>query len=117
MLPYRFSFLISFVLVVMAYRAFLLLNKVNFWDIFIMAVVGALFIIFAYVGPQTVDSTVQTTDMTAVIATSAVTIVYLAILAMRKVDIIPKQAVSVGLFALMLVEMVAGALIGVKPFV
>lgn len=114
MLPYRFSFLISFVLVVMAYRAFLLLNKVNFWDIFIMAVVGALFIIFAYVGPQTVDSTAQTTDMTAVIATSAVTIVYLAILAMRKVDIIPKQAVSVGLFALMLVEMVAGALIGVK---
>lgn len=114
MLPYRFSFLISFVLIVMAYRAFLLINKVNYWDIFIMAVTGAAFIIFAYVGPQTVDATTKALDTTAVIATTAITIAYLAILLLRKANIIPKQAVSVGLFAVMLVEITAGAIIGVK---
>lgn len=114
MLPYRFSFLISFVLVVMAYRAFLLIDKIDIADIFIMGITGAVFIVFAYVGPQTVNATTSETDTTAVTATIAATIVYLAILLLRNIDVIPKQAVSIGLFAVILAEMVSGAFLGVK---
>ncbi|MEE0929832.1 MAG: YfhO family protein [Acutalibacteraceae bacterium] len=114
MLPYRFSFLISFVLVVMAYRAFLLIDKVDIADIFIMAITGAVFIVFAYVGPQTVDSTTNQTNTTAVMATIAATIVYLAILLLRNINVIPKQAVSIGMFVVILAEMISGAFLGVK---
>ncbi len=113
MLPYRFSFLICFVLVVMAYRAFMLLNKIDFANIFIMAITAGVFIIFAYVGPQTVaESGIK--DTTAVTGTLVISVVYLALLALRKVDIIPKQAVSVVMFAVMTVEIVCGVMIGVK---
>lgn len=114
MLPYRFSFLISFVLIVMAYRAFLLIDKITISDIFIMAVTGAVFIVFAYVGPQTVNSTTGEHNTTAVIATTAVAIVYLAILALMNINIIPKQIACWGIFIVMLVEMVSGAFLGVK---
>lgn len=114
MLPYRFSFLISFVLVVMAYRAFLLIDKIDMSDIFIMAVTGGVFIVFAYIGPQTVMEGTEELDLTAVIATIAVSIVYIAILLLRKIDIIPKQAVAWGIFAVIMVEMMSGAFLGVK---
>lgn len=114
MLPYRFSFLISFVLIVMAYRAFLLIEDVTMPDIFIMAVTSAVFIVFAYVGPQTVDSTTGELNTNAVIATIAATVVYLSILLLRNADIIPKQVVSIGLFVVILAEMVSGAFLGVK---
>lgn len=113
MLPYRFSFLICFVLVVMAYRAFLLLNKVTFADIFIMLITATVFVIFAYTGPQTISES-GNHDYGAVSGTIAVSLVYLTILALRKVDIIPKQAVAIGIFAIMLVEIVCGAMIGVR---
>ncbi|MEE1077134.1 MAG: YfhO family protein [Acutalibacteraceae bacterium] len=114
MLPYRFSFLISFVLIVMAYRAFLLIDKVDFGDIFVMGVTGTVFILFAYVGPQTINPTDQTTNTTAVVGTIAVTVVYLGLLALRSVNLMPKQVLSVGIFVVMLVEIFAGAIIGVK---
>lgn len=114
MLPYRFSFLISFTLIVMAYRAFLLIDKVDFGDIFVMAITGTVFILFAYVGPQTINATDQTTDTTAIVGTIAITVVYLGLFALRSVNLMPKQVLSVGIFIVMLVEIFAGAIIGVK---
>ncbi len=114
MLPYRFSFLISFTLIVMAYRAFLLIDKVNFGDIFVMAITGTVFILFAYVGPQTTNATDQTTDTTAIVGTTIITVIYLGLLALRNVDLLPKQVLCAGIFLVMLVEIYAGAIIGVK---
>ena len=114
MLPYRFSFLISFVLVCMAYRAFLLLDEMDFFDLFIMAVTASVFIVFAYVGPQTVNPDTQETDTTAVIATCAATVAYLAIIALKNVKLLPKQTAAWGIFVVILAEMISGAFLGVK---
>lgn len=114
MLPYRFSFLISFVLIIMSYRAFLLIDKINFGDIFVMAVTGTVFILFAYVGPQTIDSADQTTDTTAVVGTIIITVVYLGLLALRNVELLPKHFLVAGVLLAMFIEIYAGAIIGVK---
>ncbi len=114
MLPYRFSFLISFVLIVMAYRAFLLIDKINFSDIFIMAITAVVFILFAYVGPQTVDTSGNVVTKTAVIGSAIIATVYIGVLALQNVKILPKQVAAAGIFIAMLVEIYAGALIGVE---
>ena len=51
MIPYRFSYLISFVLVVMAFRAFMLIDKTSMWDVILAALFTALLIIMG-VGTQ-----------------------------------------------------------------
>ena len=45
MIPYRFSFLFSFVMLYMAYRAWLLRRKIQFWQIF-AAAAGSLLILY-----------------------------------------------------------------------
>ncbi len=47
MIPYRFSFLFSFVLLVMAYRAFQLRNRIRWWQLVIGAILS-LGILFCY---------------------------------------------------------------------
>lgn len=113
MLPYRFSFLISFILIIMAYRAFLLIDKIDFGDIFVMTITGVVFILFAYVGPQVVDASGNVTNKSVIVCASIITIVYIGLLALQNVKILPKQVVSAGIFVIMLVEIYAGAFIGV----
>ncbi|HHZ05941.1 MAG TPA: YfhO family protein [Clostridiales bacterium] len=105
MLPYRFAYLMSFVLIVMAYRGFLLLKDINYGDVFAMAIVGAVFAVFAYAGSQA---------DTAVTGTVALLIVYLALILLYKLNIFPQAAMTIGIFALILVEMCSSALIGVN---
>ena len=114
MLPYRFSFLISLVVVLMAYRGYTFLEKIGFWDIFIIAVTSGVFIVFAYVGPQTVTESSEEKNMSAVIATLVVTILCIALFLLYDAKILPIQVVSVGLFAVIMAEMVSGAFLGVK---
>ena len=114
MLPYRFSFLIVLSVVLMAYRAFTLIDEITFWDIFVMAVSATVFIVFAYVGPQTVSDTADEKNLSAVIATMSVTIVVIALFLLQDAKILPKQIVSVGIFAVIMAEMVSGAFLGVK---
>lgn len=45
MLPYRFSFLFSFVLISMAYRAWTLLEQPKLWHLFVLLPLGALLIV------------------------------------------------------------------------
>lgn len=61
MLPYRFSFLFSFVLVLMSYRAFLLVleRKINILSFIAMAIIGVVFIIIA-VNSQDLKSIIYT---------------------------------------------------------
>lgn len=114
MLPYRFSFLISFTLIIMSYRAFMFIEKVNFGDIFVMAVTGTVFILFAYVGPQTLDANNQPNDKSAIIGTIIITVVYLGLLALHYVDLLPKQVLAAGIFLVMFIEIYTGAILGVE---
>lgn len=98
----------------MSYRAFLLIDKIDFGDIFVMAVTGTVFILFAYVGPQTIDPTTQATDTTAIVSTIIITIIYLGLMALHNVKLLPKQVLAGGIFLVMLVEIYSGAIIGVK---
>jgi uncharacterized membrane protein YfhO len=52
MIPYRFSFIISFLLVFCAYRAYTLLDEIRFPDIIGMAGFGGAFLLLAFFGPQ-----------------------------------------------------------------
>ena len=52
MLPFRFSFIVSFVTVVMAYRGYTLLDKVSIWDVLAMAIGAVVFLLMAFIGPQ-----------------------------------------------------------------
>ncbi|MBR4308878.1 MAG: YfhO family protein [Oscillospiraceae bacterium] len=48
MLPYRFSFLVPFVIICMAYRAFSVMDNFKYWKLAVILPVSALFIISAY---------------------------------------------------------------------
>ena len=50
--PFRFSFLISFILVIIAYRAFLLLGEIKSQDLFAMSTSAALILFAAFFGSQ-----------------------------------------------------------------
>ena len=113
MLPYRFSFLISLVVVLMAYRGYTFLEKITFSDIFILGVTAGVFVVFAYVGPQTITDSDEK-NMEAVIATLATTVVCIGLFLLYDAKILPKAIVSIGLFAVIMAEMVSGAFLGVK---
>lgn len=105
MLPYRFSYLISFILILMAYRAFLLLEDLKIGDIIGMAITSCIFIILAYFGPQ---------EQIAVTGTTAIAIIYIALMLMYLLKIFPKSVLSVGIFTLILAEMCGSVFIGVE---
>lgn len=105
MLPYRFAYLISFVLIVMAYRAFLTLKDINYADIIAMGITGAIIIVFAQIGPQ---------SQTAVTASIALLVTYLALFVLYKLKVFPQAVMTIGIFALILVEMCGSAFIGVQ---
>ena len=52
MLPFRFSFIASFVVVVMAYKAYLLMDEIKVLDVAAMGLSAVLFLLMAYLGPQ-----------------------------------------------------------------
>ena len=67
-IPFRFSFLISFILVIMAYRAFLLIKTdgVKKRDIIIMIITAALFLLSALLGSQEKISIIGSAVLSAV---------------------------------------------------
>jgi uncharacterized membrane protein YfhO len=52
MIPFRFSFLISFMFMLMAYKAYLALDKLNKYDMFAMALTALFLLLMAATGPQ-----------------------------------------------------------------
>ena len=104
MIPYRFSFLISFVLVVMAFRAFMLIDFSSAWDVLLTALGTAIVILLS----------VDVQEDYTVIATAIIAFVFCAILFLYTKRIIPKQVVMIILGVIVLGESTVTAFIGVK---
>ncbi len=104
MIPYRFSYLISFVLVVMAFRAFMLIDFSSCWDI-LLAALGTALVILLAVGTQ---------EAYTIIGTSIAAVVLCTVLFLYTRRIVPKQVALIVLSVVIIGESVATAYIGVK---
>ena len=104
MIPYRFSYLISFALVVMAFRAFMLIDFSSCWDILLAALGSALVILFA----------IGTQEAYTIIGTAIVALVVCTMLFLYTRRIVPKQVLLIVLAVVVIGESGATAYIGVK---
>lgn len=104
MIPYRFSYLISFVLVVMAFRAFMLIDFSSCWDVLLAALGSALVILFA----------IGTQEAYTIIGTAVVALVVCTMLFLYTRRIVPKQVLLIVLAVVVTGESGATAYIGVK---
>ena len=80
MIPYRFSYLVSFVLVAMAFRAFMELDHTNYFELIIVTLVTAVIIILS-IGIQ---------EPGPIIASAAIAVVVIGLLFMLKCNAIIK---------------------------
>lgn len=104
MIPYRFSYLVSFVLVVMAFRAFSVIDFANFFDLIIASLVTTLIVLLA-IGVQ---------EVLAIVGTAIIAAVILAILFIYKKKIIGKEVLAIILTAIVVIQGGATAYMGVK---
>ncbi|MCR5717756.1 MAG: YfhO family protein [Oscillospiraceae bacterium] len=108
MLPYRFSFLFSFTLLIIAYRAYqiLLEEKLNFVQWGSMIAVAGIFLYLAY------RSGIQEEEHKFVLYNAILGGVYLVVILLRRFT--PKQVVQGAMMAVLLFEMGAQSINGVK---
>lgn len=104
MIPYRFSYLFSFVLVAMAFRAFMVIDFANYLDV-VIAALGTLVIILLSIGIQ---------ELHVIIGTSIVAAIVLLIVFLYTKRFIPKYVMSIVLIIVVVAEMSATAYIGVR---
>ena len=104
MIPYRFSYLISFVLVVMAFRAFMMIDFSSCWDVLLATLGSALVILFA----------IGTQEAYTIIGTAIVALVVCTMLFLYTRRIVPKQVLLIVLAVVVIGESGATAYIGVK---
>ncbi|MBR2715001.1 MAG: YfhO family protein, partial [Ruminococcus sp.] len=105
MIPYRFAFLFSFVLITMAYRAFMCIEKTKL--IHIIFVIAAMSVIIG-IGYDHHD------EKKIVMGTIFITVLIIAWLIMYCVKTVPKQTLALALFIICLAEATCTAYIGVK---
>ncbi len=108
MLPYRFSFLLSFLLIFMAFRAYTLLEKGDFIDVLIGGLVFAL-VVFGYFLRDA-----DKFSKAAVVATIVVGVAMIILLLLYTLKITPAKLTSLLLCLLVIAEMGAVAIIGVN---
>ena len=104
MIPYRFSYLISFVLVVMAFRAFMLIDETSMWDVILSALFTALIIIMG----------IGTQEDYVLYGTAIVAAIICVMLLLYTKRIIPKNILVLVLAIVVIGESGATAYIGVK---
>lgn len=104
MIPYRFSYLISFVLIVMAFRAFMLIDFSSCWDVILATLFTAILILLS----------IGTQEAYAIIGTSIIAAVICVMLLLYTRRIIPKQVLTIVLAVVVICESGATAYIGVK---
>ena len=102
MLPYRFSFLFSFVVLFMAYRAFTQLDRFRWYHLLLILPVLGLF----------VYCVVTTQDIGPIIATAVLLLAGVTLLALYGAKRCPRSVLTLGLCILLLVEAVASASLG-----
>lgn len=104
MLPYRFSFLFSFVLVAIAYRLFMNLEHIKVINIIITLALFAGVVVLAN----------KYHDSKVIIGTLFIAVLVLAWVLLYVVKTVPKEAVALALFIICLAEGACTAYIGVK---
>ncbi len=126
MLPYRYSFLFSFVILVMAYRLYMNIDSIKLLNIGVSAVLlcGVLGVIISNVGDNIATDTELVTDNSqqyadklsdvAVYATVVIAILVFMWVLMRSLDVIPKQAFAVALLIICLAEGICSAYFGTQ---
>jgi uncharacterized membrane protein YfhO len=106
MLPYRFSFLFSFCLVTVAYRAYLLIleQKMKWLDLLAMAGLTIVFLILTY----------ATDRKQAVLFTAMTALAYWILMLLKQIGFLPKRLFSMGILIVLLVEMGCHVRIGTE---
>lgn len=104
MIPYRFSYLISFVIVVMAYRAFMLIDFTTCWDVILATLFSAVIVLIA----------IDTQEVYVIIGTAVIAVLVCVVLFLYTKRIIPKQVLLIVLAVIVIGESGTTAYIGVK---
>ncbi|MEE1060385.1 MAG: YfhO family protein [Ruminococcus sp.] len=104
MIPYRFSYLISFVIVVMAFRAFMLIDFSSFWDVILAVLFSAVIILLA----------IETQEQYVVIGTAIIALLVCVALFLYTKRIVPKTVLLIVISVVIVAESGATAYIGVK---
>lgn len=107
MIPYRFSFLVSFLMIYMAYRAYLLLKDNSYFDIIIGVLIFAVFVLMHFLRKE---KDVYTLSAIFTIVTGALMAVFLFLFVLK---VIPKKFLAIALCIIVTAEMCATAIIGV----
>lgn len=115
MLPYRFSFLFSFVLIVMAFRVFMYIDKIRITQVLIALALTAGVIVTAFVVEKNSAAAegveAKNWPMIATIFLVALIAMWLVMYVLKSV---PKQALALALALICLAEGACTAYIGVK---
>lgn len=104
MIPYRFSYLVSFVLVVMAFRAFMLIEHSTILDVILTALFSALIILMS----------IGTQQDYVIIGTAIIAFVVCGALTLYVLKVVPKTVLLIILSLVVIGESGATAYIGVK---
>lgn len=108
MIPHRFSFIASFVLVVLAFKAFTVIKDTTPIDAIPMAALAAIVILCAVFGKQT------DTSYTSVYVSIALAFLYIGIFLMYQCKLIRLNALYVLMGIVLLGEMLSSALLSVE---
>ena len=104
MIPYRFSYLVSFVLVLLAFRAFQVIDGINIFDLIITALVTTIIVLLC-IGTQTI---------VVIISTAVIALLVLTALVLFSKGIIKKSVLCIIIAAIVVAQGAATAYIGVK---
>ena len=104
MLPHRFSFLFSFVLIYMAFRALMYIEQTK--------LLSVLVTLAAFIGVVVIAA--QYDETKAVIATVIVGFIVFAWLILFALKIVPRQALLLGVFIIALAEAACSAYVGIQ---
>ncbi len=104
MLPYRFSFLFSFVLITMAYRVFMNIEHTKLVHVLISAGLFAIILAIAH----------EYQDTKAIVASAFIAFLIIAWLMLYSLKVVPKEALCLALVIICLAEASCTAFIGVK---
>ncbi len=108
MLPYRFSFLVSFLLIYMSFRAFMFIGEASYLDVTIGALIYSLFVLMHFLRPE------DSLNKGAAIASAILGGVMILFFLLYTLKALPKRALAIILCLLVTGEMCATAIIGVK---
>ncbi len=105
MIPYRFSFLISFIIVVLAYRALMVIDQINIVDIIFMAMISGA-VLFCY--------TVNGDDTIIIVGNIIIAVFIISSVFLYNKKVFNKATLNFLICFVILAELTASAFIGVN---